>query len=151
MPTQKIFTNQQVFGSPKNVWKPNPQAAQNFPKPVPMSGISNLQKPVPMSGISHGTNRFNNQNFQLHNVENAPYYLIPNPHYAENYNNYYDYQGYGDGSNDNNYSMQNDQVDSQDFYNDPSNGQTETNEPENYDQTPIEQNFQEAEPPAEMP
>ncbi|CAG9771277.1 unnamed protein product [Ceutorhynchus assimilis] len=35
MPTQKFFTNQQVFGSPKNVWKPNAQEAQNLPKLFP--------------------------------------------------------------------------------------------------------------------
>lgn len=138
MPPQKFFTNQQVFGPPRNVWKPNPQAAQNLPKPVPMSGIS------------HGTNRFSNKNFQLHNVENANYY--PSPFYAENYNYYPDYQDYGNVSYDtNNYSMQNEHYDPQELYNEQCTSQSEINQPEVDNQTPIEQNFHEAEPPAEMP
>lgn len=57
--TPNFPSNQQVFGSQENVFKPNPQQKNYFPKPQPMSGISSIpqrknyfSKPQPMSGIS---------------------------------------------------------------------------------------------------
>lgn len=38
-------TNQQVFGRPQNVWKPNPQAHQQQPRPTPMSTTSRQTVP----------------------------------------------------------------------------------------------------------
>lgn len=38
-PPRKLPTNSQVFGTPKNVWKPQNKTS-HFPRPTPMSGIS---------------------------------------------------------------------------------------------------------------
>lgn len=67
VPPQRFFTNRQVFGPPRNVWKPNPERAQYLPKPTPMSGVS-FASSRPNDG----------NNFQLHNVEEPyPYYYDP--------------------------------------------------------------------------
>lgn len=58
LPAPKFFTNEQVFGPPKNVWKPTGQTPQN--------------KPMPMSVSTRNSSLSNRSNFnpqQVHCIE----------------------------------------------------------------------------------
>ena len=91
MNPQRFPTNRQVFGPPKNVFKPNQIPQNQLPKPEPMSTTSRN----PTINTNRGNQNFNNyqkQNFQNFNNNNRPIaqqYQRPNFTFEELYLNEY--------------------------------------------------------------
>lgn len=106
MPPQKFFTGQQVFGKPRNVWKPNPSYKPDF-TPTPMSiSTRNTIKPQPSQQTKFGQQpRYNafaqtgpnkhfthKELFQIENTDEIPILQENTDEYTTEYfdQNYYD-------------------------------------------------------------
>lgn len=112
---QKFFTNQQVFGPPRNVFKPTGQVPQHKPEPMSTTSRQSFSQFKPKPPQFHFE--------ELHNIEGENNY--------QSYDQEYNYEHYTDGSE--NYSFS-DGTD----YNEPS-----TSPPEQVDepQPNLESNF----------
>lgn len=80
IPQRRLPTNSEVFGKPRNVFKPNPQVQKNLPPPEPMSTTSRAttrnsnnnfypNQFNPRYDSSRGHFQNNNQNPNFHNEE----------------------------------------------------------------------------------
>lgn len=81
MPPQKLFSNSEVFGPPRNVFQPTGKPSNFKPEPMSVSTRNTSQKP-----------NFKNYSQEIYNIETADDFLEPeptlNPIPAEyNYNN----------------------------------------------------------------
>jgi hypothetical protein len=82
---QRFPTNRQVFGPPKNVFKPNQIPQNQLPKPEPMSTTSRN----PTINTNRNLNNYQRQHFQNFNRPIAQQYQRPNFTFEELYSNEY--------------------------------------------------------------
>jgi RNase H-like domain found in reverse transcriptase/Reverse transcriptase (RNA-dependent DNA polymerase)/Integrase zinc binding domain len=90
-PPQKYFTNSQVFGTPRNVFKPNQIPSHKLPKQEPMSTTSKNPTLYTQNGFnsfnrSNNRFRFNNNNRYFQNNGQKPNFTFEELH-SSNYNN----------------------------------------------------------------
>lgn len=99
MQPQRFLTNRQVFGPPKNVFKPTGQVP--LEKPTPMSTTSripSIQRPVFPQNFNNGPNQFQNQPPQRNWISRELFNIEPEnsqfdtDNYCEEASNYYPYQ-----------------------------------------------------------
>lgn len=86
-------TNQQVFGKPINVWKPNPHTSQQLPRPTPMSTTTSLPKTFSQRNPAQNQQGQKFGTEQLFNIEQEN--LIEDNEYPDSHPEEYEQEAYG--------------------------------------------------------